>query len=154
MFGGGALTEVFTLKLFEGRTTESLDPNKLFPKLKDPVGGGGGGGLGPPSKKSSIVGKVGGSPPGPKRFELLLLLSLLLFLLKYEGFPLSLSSLFQISNSLPCWLGKDLIKSLSDCFLLTSISLNKLPTIGFSASNVEISLKQTLRDSVSSKYSC
>ena len=137
MFGGGALTEVFTLKLFEGRTTESLDPNKLFPKLKDPVGGGGDGGLGPPSKKSSIVGKVGGSPPGPKRFELLLLsllllllllslllLSLFLFLLKYEGFPLSLSSLFRISNSFPCWISNSL------------------------------SLKEALRDSVSSKCSC
>ena len=138
MFGGGALTEVFTSKLFEGGTTESLDPNKLFPKLKDPVRGGSGGGFGPPSKKSSIVGKVGGSPPGPKRFELLLLslllllllllslllLSLFLFLLKYEGFPLSLSSLFRISNSLPCWISNSL------------------------------SLKEALRDSVSSKCSC
>ena len=129
MFGGGALTEVFTSKLFEGGTTESLDPNKLFPKLKDPVGRGSGGGFGPPSKKSSIVGKVGGSPPGPKRFELLLLLlllllSLFLFLLKYEGFPLSLSSLFRISNSLPCWISNSL------------------------------SLKEALRESVSSKCSC
>ena len=137
MFGGGALTEVFTSKLFEGGTTESLDPNKLFPKLKDPVRGGSGGGFGPPSKKSSIVGKVGGSPPGPKRFELLLLsllllllllslllLSLFLFLLKYEGFPLSLSSLFRISNSLPCWISNSL------------------------------SLKEALRESVSSKCSC
>ena len=129
MFGGGALTEVFTSKLFEGGTTESLDPNKLFPKLKDPVRGGSGGGFGPPSKKSSIVGKVGGSPPGPKRFELLLLLlllllSLFLFLLKYEGFPLSLSSLFRISNSFPCWISNSL------------------------------SLKEALRDSVSSKCSC
>ena len=138
MFGGGALTEVFTSKLFEGGTTESLDPNKLFPKLKDPVRGGSGGGFGPSSKKSSIVGKVGGSPPGPKRFELLLLslllllllllslllLSLFLFLLKYEGFPLSLSSLFRISNSFPCWISNSL------------------------------SLKEALRDSVSSKCSC
>ena len=134
MFGGGALTEVFTSKLFEGGTTESLDPNKLFPKLKDPVRGGSGGGFGPPSKKSSIVGKVSGSPPGPKRFELLLLLLLLLlsllllllflFLLKYEGFPLSLSSLFRISNSFPCWISNSL------------------------------SLKEALRDSVSSKCSC
>ena len=128
MFGGGALTEVFTSKLFEGGTTESLDPNKLFPKLKNPVRGGSGGGFGPPSKKSSIVGKVGGSPPGPKRFELLLLLllllSLFLFLLKYEGFPLSLSSLFRISNSFPCWISNSL------------------------------SLKEALRDSVSSKCSC
>ena len=139
MFGGGAPPPPPPPKLFEGGTTESLDPNKLFPKLKDPVRGGSGGGFGPPSKKSSIVGKVGGSPPGPKRFELLLLsllllllllllslllLSLFLFLLKYEGFPLSLSSLFRISNSFPCWISNSL------------------------------SLKEALRDSVSSKCSC
>ena len=79
MFGGGALTEAFTLKSFVGGggKTGSFDPNKL----KD---GGGGGGLGPPSKKSSIVGKFGGSPPGPKRFELLLLLLLLLLLFVWK----------------------------------------------------------------------
>ena len=52
MFGGGALTEAFTSKLSEGGTIGALNPNKLFPKLKDPLGGGGGcRGLGPPSKK-------------------------------------------------------------------------------------------------------
>ena len=40
---------------------------------------------------------------------------------------------FFISNSLSGWLGKDLIKLLSVCFLFKSISLRKDPTIGFSA---------------------
>ena len=115
MFGGGALTEAFILKSFArgGGKTGSFDPNKL--KDGGCGGGGGCGGLGPPSKKSSIVGKLGGLPPGPKRFELLLSLLLLLLLFEKEVFtPLSLSNLFLISNSFPGWLGKDLIKSLSN----------------------------------------
>ena len=119
MFGGGALTEAFTLKSLVGGGGKTGALNKL--KGVDAGGGCGGsgcGGLGPPSKKSSIVGKLGGSPPGPKRFELLLLLLLLLLFLfeKRVFIPLSQSNLFLLSNSFPGWLGNDLRKSLSDCF--------------------------------------
>ena len=76
---------------------------------------------------------------------LLLLLLLLLFLLLYRFMSRNLSSLFCISNSFAGWLDKDLIKSLSVCFLFKSISLSKDPTIGFSASNVETSSKTTSR---------
>ena len=57
MFGGGALTEVSTSKLFGRRNNRIIDPNKLFPKLKDPVSGGGSGGLGPPSKNPLFLVK-------------------------------------------------------------------------------------------------
>ena len=110
--------------------------NKIFPKLTG-TGRGAGGGL--PSIKSAIVGNAGDSPPGPKRSGPLFPPLLLLFFLSKHDIPLSQSNLFLISNSFPGWLGKDLIKSLSDCFFFLSISLRRLPTTGFSASNVEMS---------------
>ena len=53
------------------------------------------------------------SPPSPSPLLLLLLFLLNLFI------PRNLSRRFCISNSLPGWLGRDLIKSLSVCFLLS-----------------------------------
>ena len=57
----------------------------------------------------------------------------------------SLPILFCISNSSPGWLGKDLIKSLSVCFLFKSISLSRNPTIAFSASKVDMSSNTSSR---------
>ena len=143
---GDAVRAGITLKSGGGTGSVLFGWNKLFHKLKRAVGGGGGE-EGPPSKKSSIVGIGGDAPPRPARsgplsppLLLSLLLLLLLLCLSKRDFSLSLSNLFLIWNSFPGWLGKDSIKSLSDCFFLMSISLRRLPTIGFSASNVEMIL--------------
>ena len=74
-------------------------------------------------------------PPSPTLLLLLLSSSSNLFI------PRSLSRHFRISKSLPGWLSRDFIKSLSVCFLFKSISLSNEPTIGFSASKVEMSSK-------------
>ena len=90
-------------------------------------------------------GGQGGNKSEPSLLLLLLLLLSLLFLLLYHFMPSNLSSFFCISNLFPGRLGKDLIKSLSICFLFKSISLSKDSTIGFSASNVDSSSKTTWR---------
>ena len=136
-----------------GRLFQRLSRNPPLsgaPKGREPPGGappGGGGGGAPFSIKSSMFGGAGGgpkpviSPPsGPSGPWLLLLLTKLSL-----PTPLNLSSLFFISNSLPGWLGKDFIKSLSGPFFFKSISLNRLPTTGFSESKVEMSSKTSSR---------
>ena len=73
-----------------------------------PVGGRGGNNEGPLSIRSSIFGNIGGGPKPPKSIPpppgLTLLLLLLKLLLVVAVVPLTLSSLFLISNSFPGWL--------------------------------------------------
>ena len=83
-----------------------------------------------------VVGPKPKKPPPTHPSSLLLFL---LFLLSNLFMPRNLSRCFCISNSLPGWLGRDLINSLSVCFFFKSISLSNEPEFGLFASNVEIS---------------
>ena len=88
--------------------------------LNDGAGGSGGGGW-----KLNGVGHSGGDSPS----SLLLLFSLFL----------GLFSLFCVIKSIPGGCEAFLIRPLAVSFLPTSSSHNSEPTIGFSASKVEIS---------------
>lgn len=97
--GGGGSGSILPL---DGKRSGGGGWNRLKPDGPGP-GGSGGGGLG--SINGSKMGLTGGGPP--------LLLLLLLLLSFINGvIPFNLSKLFMISNSLPGWLGKFLIKSL------------------------------------------
>ena len=96
------------------------------------------------------VKKNGGGEGGDGGGERLLLLQLF----SNSCLFFNLFNLFLIIKSSPAGPGAFFISSLATSFLPTSSSFSKEPTIGFSASNVEISSKTSSSGFVFLKYFC
>ena len=123
-----------SIKLFGlGDGCGGWNGSRNLPDGGDTNGGAGGGPDGSCHEKEG--GGCGGADGGG---EILLLLSF------GSGLSFNLSNLFLMAKSTPGGLGNFFISSLAISFFPTSRSFSKEPTIGLSASNVEIFSKTRL----------